>query len=165
MHLRQGDMDENYLPVSDFLRAVISDEVPLSGGDYGADNIRRLIEMMRDDDRTNRDWATLLLSQQDIDTVEVRAALIAAASDDDRAVRAEAILGITQRDRAVALPFIQAALAEHIVLPPIFEAALLTADPSLIADLQCFTEDSENSHADQLARDALAACEKSQAGR
>jgi HEAT repeats len=62
-----------------------------------------------DNDRSNRDWACLLLSQQDVDTDEVRNALMAAASDGDQYVRAEAILGLAQRSTELATPFVQAA--------------------------------------------------------
>lgn len=64
---------ERYQPPSDFLRGIVADNVPLSGSEFGEANLRLLIEMMRDEDRANRDWATFLLAQQEeIDTPEVR---------------------------------------------------------------------------------------------
>jgi HEAT repeat protein len=133
--------------------------VPLIGSDFAHANLRRLIEMTRDEDRSNRDWATLLLSQQDIDTQEVREALVLAANDEDAAVRAEALLGLAQRDRAMALPFAITALSADQVCMPVFEAAALIADPALVGHLQPWIEPSDDEYLDKLAREALAACE------
>jgi HEAT repeat protein len=153
---------ERYLPPSDFLRAVIAGNAPLSGSEFGDANFRLLIVIIdNDDDRANRDWATLLLAQQDIDTPEVREVLVRAASDEHDAVRAEAILGLAQRDPAAALPLLQKALAMDSVVATIFEAAALVAHPSLVEDLRCFTEPSDNGYADAFAVKALAACEGS----
>lgn len=58
---------------------------------------------MSDADTSNRDWATLLLAGQDIDTPEVCAALLAATQDQDACVRAEALLGLAERDAGLAL--------------------------------------------------------------
>ena len=72
-------MTERYVPNSDFLKALIDDDAPLVDGDHAKANLARLIEMTADEDLANRDWATLLLAQQDIDTPTVRGALLAAA--------------------------------------------------------------------------------------
>lgn len=152
-------MTERYEPASDFLKAVIAEAAPLSGSDFGRANFERLLAMMHDDDRSNRDWATLLLAQQDVDTIEVRHALRCAARDKDEYVRAEAILGLAQRDRAAALPFVREALSKAAASAAIFEAAALVADPSLVGDLHDFTIPSDNDYLDKLARDALSACE------
>jgi hypothetical protein len=154
-------MNEAYQPTSDFLKAVAAEEVPLTGSAIADDNFRLLLAMMKDKDRSNRDWATLLVAQQEIDTVEVRDALTQAAQDKDGAVRAEAVLGLAQRDPGVALPFIRAELSAQSVMPPIFEAAALVADRSLIDDLRQFTAPSGNAYVDHLALEALAACEGS----
>lgn len=99
-------MSERYEPSSDFLRAIIADEVALSGGEFAEANLNRLIAFTRDPDRANRDWATLLLSQETGDTPSIRAALLEAAEDDDVIVRAEAALGLAMRDRDLALPYV-----------------------------------------------------------
>lgn len=91
-------MSDLYEPASDFLKAVIAEDVPLSGSPLGEANLRLLIAMTRDDDRSNRDWATFLLSQEDADTPEIRSALRSAADDEDDYVRAEALLGLARRD-------------------------------------------------------------------
>src|SRR3546814_19431412 len=92
--------------------------------------------MTRDGDAVNRDWATLLLAQQNADTPEVRAALLRAAEDESDTVRAEAVLGVPQRDKALALPLLRSAMARKSISMPILAAAALAADPSLVADLR-----------------------------
>jgi HEAT repeat protein len=158
-------MSGRYEPPSDFLKTVIADEIPFGDNQWGRSNLRKLIDMMRDDDRANRDWATLLIAQQEIDTAEVREALLRAAVDEDEHVRAEAILGLAQRDPALALPLLRSALSGETASMAIFEAATLVADPSLIDDLRAFAISSDNSFLDELARDALEACERALAGK
>lgn len=152
-------MTERYLPPSDFLRALIDDDAPLVDGDHAETNLTRLIEMTRDGDPANRDWATLLLAQQDIDSPRVRDALASAAEDENEYVRAEAILGLAQRDTSLALPLLQRELRGEHVAMPLFEAAALVADPSLADDLREFANPSDDSFLDKLATKALAACE------
>ena len=153
-------MRERYEPRSDFLRAIIAEEVPLTGGEIAEANLRLLIEMTRDEDRSNRDWATFLLAQEETDTPAVREALIRAAKDDDDVVRAEAVLGLAKRDPPLALPLVQEALRFEVIVGPMLEAAALCAHPSLIPDLRIWAEASDEPFVDKLASDALAACEK-----
>lgn len=157
-------MGDRYEPPSDFLKAVIDDAAPLHGGDHAEANLRRLIEMTGDQHPANRDWATLLLAQLDLDTPRIREALLRAAEDECDAVRAEAILGLAQRDRRLALPLLRRELARSSVPMPIFEAAALVADPSLVSDLRAFAAPSGNEPLDRAARDALEACEAAAAG-
>jgi hypothetical protein len=152
-------MSDRYAPPSEFLRSVIDEDVPLAGSDFATANLRRLIEMTRDKDPANRDWATLLLAQQDLDTPEVRGALLRAAEDDSDAVRAEAILGMAQRDKTLALPLLQKELSRKSVAMPIFEAAALVADPSLVDDLRGYASPSGDDLLDRWALEALKACE------
>lgn len=152
-------MKSRYEPPSEFLRAVINEDAPLAGSDFAAANLRRLIKMTGDEDPANRDWATLLLAQQDLDSPEIREALLRAAEDDIDAVRAEAILGVAQRDKSLALPLVQKELARTSVAMPIFEAAALVADPSLVDDLRAFAQPSGDDFLDGLALEALKACE------
>jgi len=156
-------MRERYKPKSEFLQAVVAEKAPLSGGDMAEANLRLLIKMMCDDDRSNRDWATFLLAQEDIDTPAVRNALLHAAKDDDDVVRAEAVLGLAKRAPYLALPLVQEALRAETITIPMLEAAALCAHPSLIADLRIWAEPSDESFADELAAEALAACEKAAA--
>ena len=152
-------MSDEYHPASGFLKAVAADEVPLVFSDFATANLRRLIEMSRDEDRSYRDSATLFLSQQEIDTPDVREALLLAAHDEDMDVRAEALLGLAQRDKAIALPFAIIALSAERASMPVFEAAALTADQSLTELLRPWTEPPDDKYLDELAREALAACE------
>lgn len=153
-------MCERYQPESEFLKAVIAEQAPLSGGEFGEANLRRLIDMTRDEDRANRDWATFLLAQEDTDTIAVRDALLRAAQDHDDAVRAEAVFGLAKRDRDLALPLVQEALRADAVSAPVLHAAALCAHPSLIEDLRIWAAPSDNPFLDKLAAKALTACEQ-----
>jgi HEAT repeat protein len=153
-------MLERYEPPSEFLKSVIAEQVPLTDGPFAAANLERLIELTRDPDRANRDWAVLLLSQEGGDTSAVRDALYRAASDADDCVRGEAILGLASLDPITALPFVQAELSRESVTIPALEAASICADPSLIFDLKVWAEPSDQPYADKLAAEALAACER-----
>jgi HEAT repeat protein len=157
-------MSERYEPTSDFLCAIINEDVPLSGSKMAEDNLRRLIDMTRDEDLSNRDWATFLLAQQETDTPAVRDALIRATADEDGMVRAEAVLGLAMRDPLLALPFVQQALRAATVDIPMLEAAALCAHPSLIEDLREWAKPSDQRRVDKLAAEALAAGEKAAAG-
>ncbi len=152
-------MTDRYTPSSDFLKAVVADDLPLSTDGDGAANLAQLIALTRDPDRSNRDWATFLLASEDVDNDAVRQALLDASRDEDSTIRAEAIFGLTRRDRALALPLVRQALADNIVAFPIFEAAALLADPSLVDGLRGFTGPSDEPYLDQCASGALTACE------
>jgi HEAT repeat protein len=153
-------MRDGYEPRSEFLKAIIAEKLPLSGGELAEANLRRLILMMRDEDRSNRDWATFLLAQEETDTPAVRDALISSAKDGDEVVRAEAVLGLAKRDPLLALPLVQEALRSEAVAVPMLEAAALCAHPSLIPDLRIWAEPSDEPFIDRLAASALAACER-----
>ncbi|KQM95260.1 lyase [Sphingomonas sp. Leaf22] len=153
-------MTELYEPASDFLKAVAADEVPLSGSAFADANMQKLIAMTRDADVSNRDWATMLLASAEADTPEIREALLSAANDENDVVRAEALVGIAQRDRRLALPLVLKALSGEWVGMPLFEAAEMVADPALVDVLRPWTEPSDDEWLDQIARKALTACEK-----
>ena len=154
-------MTERYEPPSEFLKALIDDEAPVIGGEHAQANLRQLIQMTKDQHPANRDWATLLLAQQDADTPQIRNALLEAADDENEYVRAEAILGLAQRDKALALPLLQRELSGETVAVPLFEAAAIVAHPSLAPDLRAFVDPSGNDFVDGLAVEALRACESS----
>ncbi len=154
-------MSKDYYPASDFLNQIISGDVALVGSAFAEENLRRLIAMMRDDDLTNRDWATMLLSQQEIDTPEVREALLNSLADDEEAVRAEALLGLAQRDAKLALPYAITALSSDCVSVPVFEAVTLIADAALAEHVRPWTEVSGDDWIDKLAREAMEACRSS----
>jgi len=155
-------MTEIYEPSSEFLRAITSGDVPLSGSSWAESNLCRLVAMTHDADRSNRDWATFLLSQADLDTSDVREALLQATEDDDENVRAEAIWGLAKRDRELALPLVHRALSAGSVTVPIIEAAALVAHSSLVADLLRFSAPSDRAYLDELIQAALTACQTGQ---
>lgn len=144
-----------YLPPSEFLRTIIREEAWLEDGA----TLGRLIKMMKDKHLDNRDWAALLLAQHDTDSPEIRAGLLGAAEDENAVVRAEAILGLARPDRLLALPLLQKELANDGVALPVFEAAAIVADASLVDDLRAFAEPSSDESLDYLALEALTACE------
>lgn len=152
-------MAERYEPASDFLRAIIAEEVPLHGSAMAEHNMRRLIAMTVDDDTSNRDCATMLLASEEADTPEIRDALLVAAKDENDIVRAEALVGIARRDKELAMPLVLEALASEYASMPVFEAARLIADPALIESLRPWTEPSNDQWLDGLVHQALEACE------
>jgi HEAT repeat protein len=156
-------MTDRYLPPSDFLNAIIAEEVPLSGSALADANLQLLMAMTADDDAANRDWATMLLAQQNIDTLQVREALLRSAHDADENVRSEAILGLAQRDPVIALPLIREALAQDSVQLEIFEAAEIVASPQLVALLLPFSEPGKDQSIDEQVLRALEACRACQA--
>ena len=155
----QRYMNTRYEPASDFLKAVIAEEVQLSGSAFADANMRQLISLTQDHDLSNRDWATMLLAWEEVDTPVIRGALLAALSDENDVVRAEALVGLARRDRALALPFALEALSGEQASMAVFEAAALIADPVLADALRSWVEPSDNEWLDKLAREALAACE------
>lgn len=158
-------MDEPYLPQSDFIWMAANDEVPLTGSDAAEQNLRLLIAFTRDPDVSNRDWATMTLAMQEIDTPEVREALLTATEDDDAAVRAEALLGLAQRDRESALPLVERELLRGQCAYGTFQAATLLAHPSLLDALSDWTDKGGASWIDAEISDAIAACEAAQPKR
>lgn len=136
----------------------MSETVSFGPDEFGEQNLQRLIGLTRDQNRVNRDWATLLLSQLELDRFDVREALIGATSDTESSVRGEAILGLAQLDRALALPILQKELEGDCVNVPMLEAAIIIADPSLVPLLEPFSELSEDESLDQMVLDALSAC-------
>lgn len=65
--------------------------------------IKTKIEMSSDQDELVRDWATCGLGKIDVDSPEIRAALIARVSDEDEITRGEALVGLARRKDARAI--------------------------------------------------------------
>ena len=154
-------MEEGYWPSSGFLCTVANDEVPLAGNAAGEQNLRLLMKFTRDPDVSNRDWATMLLSQQELDTPEVRQVLQRAAEDSDCHVRAEALEGLAERDKELATPLVERELRGDDCGYGTFEAARLIADPSLLSALRNWNGRFEESSWNELVSEAIAACEAS----
>ena len=148
---------ESYSPPSPFLQSAIADEVPFEGA-FGAVNFAKLVAFTKHEDEANRDWATFLLGQLEADTPELRQALLEASEDESGIVRAEAIWGLAQRDKALALSLVKRELEMDFVWLPLFEAAELIADPSLVEQLRPFTDPTDDDSIDQAAMAAFSAC-------
>jgi HEAT repeat protein len=151
---------EPYLPASSFLNSVANEEVVLDESDFGNANLRLLIQLTQDADRSNRDWATMLLASYGPKTDQVRDALLAAAEDEDEIVRAEAIEGLVERDRDKALALVKRELSGELVSVPLLYAAKELADPSLVTLLEPFALPSGDDYIDGIANDALMACQR-----
>lgn len=146
-------------PKSDALKFFVASEAATSDAPPTEADLRLLLAMIEDEDRSNRDWAAFLLSISVLDTSEVHEALLRAAADDDPYVSGEAISGLAKRSPELALPLVQKALTADWASLQIFEAARRLAHPSLVDDLRCFLGPSENPHVDEIASEALVACE------
>jgi len=151
-------MRGGYLPASNFLVSVANEEVPIDASDFGQANLNLLVELTRDADRSNRDWATMLLGHKGPQTDEVSEALRRAADDEDEYVRGEAIQALVERNRASALDLVRRELAKEFVCVAIFDAAAELADPSLVSLLEPFAMPSGDDYMDGVARHALAKC-------
>jgi hypothetical protein len=150
---------ERYEPKSQFLLDVLAGLVPLSDREFGEWNLRRLIALTRDQDYSNRDWATFLLAQQEINTPAVRDAFLKATTDDDEVIRGEAIWGLARIAPDLARPLIQQALLVPPIHSNVFEAAALVADSSLLDALREWDWRSDDAYLDQLVTAAITACE------
>ena len=153
-------MTGGYEPTSNFLALVLNDDAPLTGSEQAEANLRRVIALTTDEDDSNRDWATFILGNSDVDTPVIRAALTARADDPIERVRAEAIRGLARKDRLLALPFVQRALECKSATANGFEAAALFADPALVDLLTNFAEPTDDESMDKLVNDALLACQR-----
>ncbi|MBP2277407.1 MULTISPECIES: HEAT repeat domain-containing protein [Sphingomonas] len=152
-------MAERYLPASEFLNYVLADEITLDASVLGRANLSTLLQMVDDPDRSNRDWATFLISGLPFDSPEIRLALLRAADDADVDTRDEAIVGLARRDRAAAIERLKPLLKEEIG-EVLLEAATILGDPSLVPALKEIEgwDGDGDAVRDQL-RCALAACE------
>ncbi|MFN9499580.1 MAG: lyase [Sphingomonadales bacterium] len=151
-------MDHGYAPSSAFLVQVANGDVPITGSAFAKENLRRVIALMQDDDVSNRDWATMLVAITEVDTPEVRHALLTAAADEDAAVRAEALSGLATRDKALAMPLIAEELLRHECEYATFEAAEIIGDPAYLPALHKWLQSVQRSHVQDQIADAIAAC-------
>ena len=155
-------MQEDYTPSSDFVGLAAGGDVPLDGSEEAASNLRRLIQFTRDEDKSNRDWATMALGMYGPDTADVLDALLHAANDSDCDVRAEAIEALARRRPQLALPLVERELRNPQCGFGVFEAAGIIADPSLVEGLKEFDQDTDAQWIDATVRDAIRACETGQ---
>ncbi|MEO1657250.1 MAG: lyase [Pseudomonadota bacterium] len=150
-------MTERYEPKSEFLRAVLADEIGIEGDKFALDNFSRLLTFFDDECQANRDWAVFLVAQSDVDSPQVRRALTDIAGKSKDCVRDEALWGLARRDRNLALPLVKQALLSEGATTALFEAAEVIADPSLTPLLKDWGDqqgDVDSSHAVSSAIDA-----------
>ncbi|BCA58621.1 HEAT repeat domain-containing protein [Sphingomonas sp. HMP6] len=152
-------MDDRYLPASEFLNYVLADEVRFDDDVIGQANLQRLIKLVDDEDRSNRDWATFLISGLPLDSLRIRAALERAADDPDPDTRDEAIVGLARRDREEALQRLRPLLPDDFS-KVLLEAAAILGEQSLVPALRAIEawEGVSDSVREKLNM-ALAACE------
>lgn len=151
-------MSDYYQPESDFLKWVIAGDVPLSGSSFAEANLRKLIELTNDNVFSNRDWATFLLSQTDIDTAEVRAALHLRLHDECEVVQEEAMVGLASRRDISALPVLLSWMREDGLSKIILEAAAEFAEPSLLQPLSEHRKWAEDEEQQDLWQEAWDKC-------
>lgn len=124
--------------------------------------VNALVRLSSDPDRDVRNWATFGLAQQaDLDSPEIRDALLARAADGDWEIRGEALLGLARRADARALPLVRGELDGEFHGDWAVEAAELLADPSLyplLTDLQRRLEPEDRVRFERSFADALRSC-------
>ena len=155
---------EYYLPASNFLVSLMNEEIRIDETEFGRANLQLLMALTKDTDRSNRDWAAMLLGHNGPQTDEVRDALLHAADDEDQYVRGEAIQALVERDRAAAFRLVKRELEKDFVCVAIFDAAAELAEPSLVTLLEPFAEPSGDDHMDSVAKYALTKCEDAKRG-
>jgi hypothetical protein len=95
--------------------------------------INTLIRLSSDTDEHVRDWATFgLASQTEVDTPELRAALLARTNENNGEIRGEALVGLANRRDPQALGLVQAELKRDFAGRWVLEAAELVGDISLV---------------------------------
>ena len=136
-HLHQADVIE---PASRFHNhpdpGVRNGVVSALTGHENERAIEVLIELSQDEDTHVRDWATFGLGTQiDLDTPEIREALIIRLNDTDFDTRGEAIVGLAKRRDRRVIPAISRELTSGCVGSLVVEAVTLIPDPQFYPEL------------------------------
>ncbi|RKG74393.1 hypothetical protein D7W79_23060 [Corallococcus exercitus] len=99
-----------------------------------AQALQVLIQLSRDFDEVVREWATFTLGSQarEVDTPELREALVERISEDHPKIRGEALLGLALRKDARALEPLRRVLEDGVVTTLDVEAAQALEDVSLL---------------------------------
>lgn len=99
-----------------------------------------LIELSRDREVRVRDWATFSLgSLSEVDSPELRAALVARLDDEDDETRGEALVGLAVRKDERVLPHLERELRRSSVGRLALDAAGELGDPSLLPLLRALS--------------------------
>ena len=94
--------------------------------------IETLIELTKDRETHVRDWATFALGVQvEVDTPELRDALVERLADEDANTRAEAMVGLAERGDRRMLPALREELTSGSVGTLVVEAAALIRETQL----------------------------------
>ena len=132
----------------------------------GHDNlsaVAALVQLAADEDRDVRNWATFgLACQTDLDSPEIREALLRSAGDHDSEIRGEALVGLALRGDSRGLPLVRMELCGEFHGDWAVEAAELFADPALhplLEALQRRLEPEDHLHFESSFADALEACQ------
>jgi HEAT repeat protein len=95
-----------------------------------------LINLTRDSEAQVRNWATFAIgSQVEVDTPQIRDALLDRVGDADDDTRYEALVGLARRGDRRVLPALHKELACESVSTLAIEAAALIGEPQLITEL------------------------------
>ncbi len=120
-----------------------------------------LLALMEDEDSDVRDWATMALGiRPEIDSPEVRAALVARVRDTDEETRSEALAGPARRQDACVLEPLIAKLSSGRVGWNDLEAAEELADPQLVPALEGLREwwPGDSEYEQELLEQTIARC-------
>ncbi len=130
-HLRLSEVIEPVLRFRDHVDPEVRHGVVLAlMGHEDVQAIEALIELTRDPEAHVREWATFALGTQvEVDTPDLRDALMERVADNDDDTRCEALVGLARRGDRRVLPALQSSLASDSVCSMEVEAAALIGDP------------------------------------
>lgn len=127
------------------------------GGREDPVSIESMIRLSTDRDLDVRSWATFGLASliDDVDTPELRAALVSRLEDEDEEVRGEAMGGLALRGDDTAIPTVHAGLAADDVSSLVIGAAATYGRPEFLPPLRALLELFPD---DIMLLDAIARC-------
>lgn len=108
------------------------------GNQDGAAAVDTLLQLMRDPTTAVRDWATFAFTSghAELDSAEIRDALLARTDDEDAEVRGEALIALAQREDSRVTEKLERELSRPLEGDWVFEAADLMGDASLLPLLE-----------------------------
>ena len=163
-HLRLSEVIEPVLRFRDHVDPEVRHGVVLAlMGHEDVQAIEALIELTRDQEAHVRDWATFALGTQvEVDTPDLRDALMERVADNDDDTRCEALVGLARRGNRRVLPALQSSFSSDSVCSMEVEAAALIGDPLLLKELVALREWWDVDKA--LLDEAIRACSNARTG-
>jgi HEAT repeat protein len=157
-HLREGDL-ARVAALASHEDSLVRHGVAFCLGGRESDlALRTLIQMTTDDDSVVRDWATFAVATlSNVDTPEVRSALVARLKDEDADTRGEAMRGLATRRDDRVVPAIVAELQLASVSDLAVEAAAEMPRAEYVPFLQALTESNPTASNIYVALDACKA--------